>query len=94
MSRFVVETPKLVIEALQSPLAVDYVIIRSGDLGMREVLWAAEDAGTLVYELDQRTFDGLADAQTPQPALAVVESPALALDARFDAVPGLSLIHI
>ena len=83
MSRFVVETPKLVIEALQSPLTVEYIIIRSGDLGMRELLWAAEDAGATVYELDKRAFDGLADAKTPQPALAIVGSPVLTLDDRF-----------
>ncbi len=83
MSRFVVETPKLAIEAMQSPLAVDYIIIRSGDLGMREILNAAEDDAVTVYELDERTFDGLADTQTPQPVLAVVEAPSLQLDDRF-----------
>lgn len=90
MSRFVVETPKLVIEALHSSLSVDYVIIRSSDLGMRELLAAADEAGATVYELDARTFDSLADSQTPQPALAVVQAPHLLLDERLNPTEGRS----
>ncbi len=78
-----VETPKLVGECLGSGLSVDFVVV-PGDVEPPEAVLAAADAARVdVFGVDRAVFDGLSETQTAQPALAVVEAPALELDDRL-----------
>lgn len=82
--RFVVETPKLVVEALRSELRVEYVVTPIGS-GSGEIAREAEADDVDIFEIDPLAFGRLADTDAPQPALAVVAAPSLALDTRFTA---------
>ena len=88
-----VETSKLVLEAFESGLTVDYVIARVDEIDPQlEPL--CEKFGVDLYSLYADTYDKLADAHTPQPALAVVHAPSLAIDERFEASPSSFLVLV
>ncbi len=78
------ETPKLVLEAFDSGLRVESVIIPSDVHPEPEIAEACDAGDTKLFSLDADAYAKLADAKTPQPALAVVEAPALAVDERFE----------
>ena len=71
------------IEALAGPLAPVHVLVAASRPAAPELLDAAERAGVDVFAVEDRVFGDLSDAVTPQPALAVLAAPSLALDHRF-----------
>ncbi len=77
------ETPKLVLEALESGLVVDHVIVPGDQHPDPDIAERCEADKVRLFGLEPDAFTKLSDARTPQPALAVVESPLLALDERF-----------
>ena len=89
-----VETPKLVHEVLASDLAVQHVFVRAGSSVGPDLDAACTPLGVPVYQLYADTFDKLADAQTPQPAMAVAAAPALDFDHRFSDAPGGLLVLV
>ena len=89
-----VETPKLVHEVLASDLAVEHVFVRAGSSVGAELDVVCSSLGVPIYSLFADTFDKLADAQTPQPAMAVVAAPALDFDHRFSDDPGGLLVLV
>ena len=78
-----VETPKLVLEAFESDLVVDSVIVPSDVHPDPDIAEACDASGAKLFALDADAFAKLADARTPQPALAVLEVPSLDVDDRF-----------
>lgn len=94
MSRFVVETPKLVLEAFASRHTVDHVIVPSDSHPDPEIAARCDAEGVRLFGLAPDAFTSLSDARTPQPALAVVEAPSLAIDERFGASAGLYLVLV
>jgi TrmH family RNA methyltransferase len=90
----VVETPKLVHEVLAGDLSVEHVFVRAGSPVGRDLDAVCAPMGVPVYQLFADTFDKLADAQTPQPAMAVVEAPVLDFDHRFSDDPGGLLVLV
>ncbi len=72
-----VETPKLVLEALESDFAVDFVIVPGNLHPDPDIAEACEERNVRVFGLPADAFANLSDAKTPQPALAVVELPSL-----------------
>ncbi|MGI9605897.1 MAG: TrmH family RNA methyltransferase [Acidimicrobiales bacterium] len=93
-SRFVVEGPKLVVEALDSELAVDHVIVPADVHPDPDIAERCDASGARLYALDAEAFANLADAKTPQAALAVVEAPSLAFDERFQLESGFVLVLV
>lgn len=77
------ETPKLVLEALESELVVDHVIVPGDQHPDPDIAERCETNGVRLFGLEADAFTKLSDARTPQPALAVVESPSLDVDERF-----------
>ena len=77
------ETPKLVVEAFESGLTVESVIVPNDMHPEPEIAMACEETRTKLFSLDADAYAKLADSKSPQPALAVVEAPALAVDERF-----------
>ncbi len=77
----VVEGPAVVLEALASPVPVRWVLVgreyARGSRG-RQVAAASERAGVEVELVADDVARSLCAAQAPQPALACVETPALA----------------
>jgi len=81
------------LEAFESGLVIDYVIARVGEVDPQlEPL--CEKFGVDLFSLYADTYDKLADAQTPQPALAVVHAPPLEVDERFEVSPSLFLVLV
>ena len=58
-----------------------------------EIAERCDTVGAKLFSLDADAYAKLADAKTPQPALAVVEAPSLAIDDRF-ASPGSALFLV
>jgi TrmH family RNA methyltransferase len=90
----VVETPKLVIEAFESGPAVDYVIVPSDQHPDPDIAERCDAERVRLFGLAPDAFAKLSDSRTPQPALAVVESPSLEIDSRFDSPIGLYLVLV
>ena len=89
------ETPKLVVEAFASGLAVESVIVPSDMHPEPEIAMACEETRTKLFSLDADAYAKLADSKTPQPALAVVEAPPLTVDDRFaDNGPAMYLVLV
>ena len=78
-----VETPKLVLEALESELTVDHVIVPGDQHPDPDIAERCELDKVRLFGLEPDAFTKLSDARTPQPALAVVETPSLEVDDRF-----------
>jgi len=74
-----------------SGLAVEHVFVPAGE-DYDEVAEACITSDTPVYVLHDDVFESLADAVTPQPALAVVAAPSLTFDSRFTESPLESLL--
>ena len=89
-----VETPKLVLEALESELTVDHVIVSGDQHPDPDIAEACETQGVRLFGLEADAFAKLSDARTPQPALAVVELPSLAVDERFAAEAAMYLVLV
>ena len=85
------ETPKLVLEAFESGLVVDFVIVPSDQHPEPEIAEACEAGGVRMFGLAPEAFTNLSDAKSPQPALAVVELPSLDVDHRFAADTGAGM---
>ena len=77
------ETPKLVLEALESGLTVDHVIVPGDQHPDPDIAERCEADSVRMFGLEANAFTKLSDARTPQPALAVVETPSLEVDDRF-----------
>ena len=77
------ETPKLVLEAFESGLVVESVIVPSNVHPEPEIAEACDATDAKMFSLDADAYAKLADAKTPQPALAVVAAPVLDIDERF-----------
>jgi TrmH family RNA methyltransferase len=90
----VVETPKLVIEAFESGLEVDYVIVPSDQHPDPDIAERCDAERVRLFGLAPDAFVHLSDSRTPQPALAVVESPPLEMDGRFESPSGLYLVLV
>jgi len=90
----VVETPKLVLEAFESGLTVESVIVPSDIHPDPEIAEACDSSGAKLFALDAAAFAKLSDAKTPQPALAVVDAPSLDLRAPFGPGEGLVLVLV
>ena len=78
-----VETPKLVLEAFESGLVVESVIVPSNVHPDPDIAEACDRTEAKLFSLDAGAYAKLADAKTPQPALAVVEAPSLEVNDRF-----------
>lgn len=77
------ETPKLVLEALESGLTVDHVIVPGDQHPDPDIAERCEADRVRIFGLEPDAFAKLSDARTPQAALAVVEAPVLDVDDRF-----------
>lgn len=77
------ETPKLVLEAFDSGLEIDFVIVSGDQHPDPDIAVACDRTNTRLFGLDAESFKNLADSKSPQPALAVVEIPSLSVDDRF-----------
>ncbi|MDW3179413.1 MAG: RNA methyltransferase [Acidimicrobiia bacterium] len=71
------------IEAFESGLEIDFVIVPSDQHPDPEIAERCDVGGVRLFGLAPEAFAGLSDARTPQPALAVVTMPVLDLDERF-----------
>ena len=78
------ETPKLVLEAFESGLAIESVIVPSNVHPDPDIAEACDASDAKLFSLDADAYAKLADAKSPQPALAVVTAPSLDVDARFE----------
>ena len=72
---------------------MDFVVSRAS-AASEELEQACSAHGVDLFSLDADTYDKLADAQTPQPAFAVVHAPSLDIDQRFDASGSLYLVLV
>lgn len=70
------------LEAIASGLVVEHVFVPAGE-DYDEVAEACLASGVRVFILAEDVFASLADAVTPQPAIAVVHAPSLDFDDRF-----------
>jgi len=86
-----VETPKLVLEAFESGLVVDFVIVPGDQHPDPEIAEACEDGRVRMFGLAPDAFTNLSDAKSPQPALAIVELPSLDVDHRFAPETGVGM---
>ena len=77
------ETPKLVLEALESDLTVDYVIVSGDQHPDPDIAERCDSNRVRMFGLEPDAYKNLADSKSPQPALAIVESPSLVVDERF-----------
>lgn len=73
----------MVLEAFESDLKIDFVIVSGDQHPDPDIAEACDSANTRLFGLDREAFNNLADSKSPQPALAVVESPLLEVDDRF-----------
>lgn len=62
---------------------MDFVIVSGDQHPDPDIAEACDQTRTRLFGLDAEAFKSLADSKSPQPALAVVESPSLAVDERF-----------
>lgn len=88
------ETPKLVLEAFESELVVDFVIVPGDQHPEPEIAEACEADRVRLFGLTADAFTNLSDAKSPQPALAIVELPSLDVDHRFAAPNGMYLVLV
>ena len=86
-----VETPKLVLEALQSEFTVDFIIVPGHQHPDPEIAELAEQKRVRMFGLAADAFANLSDAKTPQPALAIVELPSLDVDHSFASESGAGM---
>lgn len=77
------ETPKLVLEAFESGLDIDFVIVSGDQHPDPDIAEACDRTNTRLFGLEAEAFKNLADSKSPQPALAIVEIPSLEIDERF-----------
>lgn len=84
----------MVLEAFESGLSIDHVIIPSDVHPDPDIAQNCEAAGVRLFGLAPDAFANLSDARTPQPAMAVVEAPSLDVDDRFSASVGLILVLV
>ena len=85
------ETPKLVLEAFESGLVVDFVVVPGDQHPEPEIAEACEAGRVRIFGLASEAFTNLSDAKSPQPALAVVELPSLDVDHRFASENGVGM---
>jgi len=79
---FIAEGPHLVEEALKSGMAVRYVAVRDDAMGKFDtLLQAGDNAGAETILLTERFFKAIADTETPQGVMAIVEIDRLTLHA-------------
>ena len=71
------------LEAFESGLVVDYVIVPGDQHPDPEIAELCETNRVKLFGLSSEAFTNLSDAKSPQPALAVVELPSLDVDDRF-----------
>jgi TrmH family RNA methyltransferase len=90
----VVETPKLVIEAFESGLAVDFVIVPSDQHPDPDIAERCDAERVRLFGLAPDAFAKLSDSRTPQPAMAVVETPSLDIGDRMRTPDGLYLVLV
>lgn len=82
------ETPKLVLEAIESEFVVDFVIVPGDQHPDPDLAEYCETNRVRMFGLAADAFTNLSDAKSPQPALAIVELPTLGVDHRFAADDG------
>ena len=71
------------LEAFESGLSMDFVIVSGDQHPDPDIAEACDQTRTRLFGLEPEAFKNLADSKSPQPALAVVESPSLGIDERF-----------
>ena len=72
------------LEAFESGLSVESVIVPSNVHPDPDIAEACDASDAKLFSLDADAYAKLADAKSPQPALAVVAAPSLDVDARFE----------
>lgn len=82
------------LEAFRSSLAIEHVIVPSDTHPDPEIAELCESNGVRLFGLHVDAFTNLSDARTPQPAIAVVSSPSLEFDDRFELREGLILVLV
>ncbi len=85
------ETPKLVLEALEGELVVDYVIVPGDEHPDPDIAERCDTDRVRIFGLESDAFTKLSDARSPQPALAIVELPGLDVDHRFASPAGAGM---
>lgn len=84
----------MVIEAFESGLAVDFVIVPSDQHPDPDIAERCDADGVRLFGLAPDAFAKLSDSRTPQPALAVVETPSLDMGDRLRTSTGLYLVLV
>ena len=82
------------IEAFESGLAVDFVIVPSDQHPDPDIAERCDADGVRLFGLAPDAFAKLSDSRTPQPALAVVETPSLDMGDRLRTSTGLYLVLV
>ena len=62
---------------------MDFVIVSGDQHPDPDIAEACDSTNTRLFGLEADAFKNLADSKSPQPALAIVEIPSLAVDERF-----------
>ena len=62
---------------------MDFVIVSGDQHPDPDIAQACDQSNTRLFGLESEAFKNLADSKSPQPALAIVENPSLAVDERF-----------
>jgi TrmH family RNA methyltransferase len=83
-----------VLEAFESGLSVEFVIVPGDQHPDPEIAGRCDSDGIRLFGLAPETFASLSDARTPQPALAVVTLPELGLDDRFRSENAMYLVLV
>jgi TrmH family RNA methyltransferase len=84
----------LVIEAFESGLAVDFVIVPSDQHPDPDIAARCDAERVRLFGLAPDAFAKLSDSRTPQPALAVVETPSLDTGDRLRTPCGLYVVLV
>ena len=82
------------IEAFESGLAVDFVIVPSDQHPDPDIAERCDAESVRLFGLSPDAFAKLSDSRTPQPALAVVETPSLDTGDRLRTPSGLYLVLV
>jgi RNA methyltransferase, TrmH family len=95
--RYVIEGPRLVVEAIDAAVPLDAVYVPDDASGadLDALLVRCRDAGLVVRVVAAGVIDQVASTQSPQPALAIATPTPATFDdvLRTDAVPFVLVLH-
>lgn len=87
LNKFIIEGKKLVAEALEYNVSIDYAVFSESFLEQekaKETEMELESRGIRVFYLEDRIFNEIGDTETPQGIIAVAEKPASETDEIID----------